>query len=549
MAFFPERSIVLARLIMSQSRKPAIAVALILSALILLPLVFWGFSKLADGDGSPANRESGQVGGATDRPAADFATSQLASQVDDVLENELAAALRAGDVSLDFVADLKRRVDQAESDLRAGRPERARERYAAVLAAAEGRLEAIAAVERARQLKASTFAELQRLDDLRPAFENTYGEAVTTYNKGLRALEAGDHAQSIEDFELAAAVLGDLEARAIQRVATLLEAAESALEAYDLETAREAYQSVLSIDDSHSEATRGLAMVAALRGIEGAVRDIRALEEAGELEAALSALDELMAEHPENPFLENQRASLEQRLREAAFADFVQRSKVAEAAGDYATAIRTLESALELMADPEQAERLKALEARYKAVRLEQLLADGFEALEGARYEAARNFYKEAVALDPESEEARTGLEKASSLYLAAVRYRQTLRGAERTMEEGRYPLASKLFNEAMRIRPDRITAAEEAREAALRKQLEAQSEEVTVTVTSDRRTYVSIIGVLPPERFRKKDLQLYPDVYKVRGTRQGYRAVEREFRVDATRSNQTIEVVCTKQR
>ena len=33
--------------------------------------------------------------------------------------------------------------------------------------------------------------------------------------------------------------------------------------------------------------------------------------------------------------------------------------------------------------------------------------------------------YSEALALAPDSEEARTGLEKASSLYLANIRYSQ----------------------------------------------------------------------------------------------------------------------------
>ena len=41
------------------------------------------------------------------------------------------------------------------------------------------------------------------------------------------------------------------------------------------------------------------------------------------------------------------------------------------------------------------------------------LLEDGYSALKAGSYDGARQLYREAVALAPESKEARTGLEKA----------------------------------------------------------------------------------------------------------------------------------------
>lgn len=532
---------------MSRNKKPVIVVAIILVALILLPVIIWMVSKIGgSGDSispvpvvSGASSSNGQV--------ADYDLSQLAAKAEKLLSEQLPEALRKGDVSLDFLSGLNKEAERARSDMRSGKLERAKERFLSVVTAAESQLAAIAAADKARALKDTTYAELQRLDFLRASFENTYREAVESYNQALRSLEAGDFVQAVDDFELAGAILGDLEARSIQQVAGLLEAAQAALQRYELVPAREAFQAVLNIDSANAEATKGLTMVTALEGIADGVKVVRDLEAAGKFEEALAALDRIAAKHPNNPFIKNQRSSLEKRILERDFKALVARSLAAEAAGEYAAAITDLEAALKLKADTAQQARLDTLKEKYKAARLEKLLADGFEALKNGRYEAARDIYKEAVALDPNSKEARTGLEKASSLYLASLRYSQNVASSERYIKEGRYPLAAKLFNQAMSSRPATLAPAMLKKEEEIRSILEAQSREVPVVVESDGRTYVSIIGVLPPDRFKETDLKLFPDVYKIRGTRKDYKDVEIEFKVDATKGSQKIQVECTE--
>ncbi|MFO8026156.1 MAG: hypothetical protein R6U56_00650 [Opitutales bacterium] len=532
---------------MSRSKKPVIVVAIFLCALILLPVVIWVVSKVGgSGDSAPAvPLDSGSASSGAE--AVDYDLSQLAQKADQLLDGEITEALQNGDLSLDFVAELNEEAEKAHSEMRKGKSERAEERFLSVVATAENQLAAIGAAEKARGLRESTYAELQRLDHLRASFENTYREAVASYDAALRSLEAGDFVQAVDEFELAGAILGDLEARSIQQVAGLLEVARAALEKYELEPASEAFQAVLDIDASNAAAAEGLELVDAMEGIADEVETIQALEAEGQLEEALAALEELAEAHPDNPFIENRRSSLEARIIERDFDALVARSVEAEAAGDLAEAIADLEAALELREDGEQEARLAKLEEAYKATRLEMLLEDGFQALKSGRYEAARNTYKEALALDSDSKEARTGLEKASSLYLAGIRYSQNVSSAERYLEEGRYPLAAKLFNQAMTTRPAKLAPAQRKKEEAIRDILETQSEEVPVVVTSDGRTYVSIIGVLPPERFKEMDLELYPDVYKIRGTRRGYKDVEKEFKVDATKESQTINIECTE--
>ena len=82
--------------------------------------------------------------------------------------------------------------------------------------------------------------------------------------------------------------------------------------------------------------------------------------------------------------------------------------------------------------------------------------------------------------------------------------------------------------------------------ESRLRAELAIQGQQIELHVVSDKKTYVSIIGVFAPDRFKEKDLKLYPDVYKLKGTRKGYRSIEIEIKID-TRSSKEIEVICTE--
>ena len=182
---------------------------------------------------------------------------------------------------------------------------KAKERFEGFIKLVESRLEVVGLANRARDLKNSTYTEMQRLGDLQTVFENTFSEAVATYDSASAKLEARELNESIEGFELVQAILGDLEARAIQRAATLLEKADVALARFDHETAEEAYEAVLEIDPENMEAASGLEMAQALEGIADEIREIQKLEDAGEYADALARLDLLAESNPRIALLKN----------------------------------------------------------------------------------------------------------------------------------------------------------------------------------------------------------------------------------------------------
>ena len=206
---------------MTQNKKPVLIVALILAALIVVPLVLLLITRIGGsvsteiGSGSHTLNEN-------ETEIADFDLRQLSEKADNLIEQNLAKALREGAISLDFMSELKRNAEKGRDAMGKGKLDRAAKYYTLVVQTAETELAALALVEKARALNDSSYSELQRLDYLKSAFENAYREAVETYNTALRALNAAEYQSAVDDFEMTRAILGEMEARAIQQTAGLL---------------------------------------------------------------------------------------------------------------------------------------------------------------------------------------------------------------------------------------------------------------------------------------------------------------------------------------
>ena len=531
---------------MKKNKKPVIWVAVALLVLIFVPVVVLtvlqkdSSSNGQRANGSASDNTSGEV-------VVNFELRRLSERADSLLNQDLADAVRRGDITLDFVAGLKETIERADGALSSGQFDEAETLYKTVISNAEDKLKDLELAETALELSESTYAELQRLEFLRTVFENTYNKAVENYDQGLVDLDSGNFNQSIGRFEMTRTILEDLEKSSVQQVEALLEAAELALAESEFTKARSLFEKVLKIDGSNSVASRGLEKLISLEKFSTEIQSIRSLREAGDLDEALEAIVALLAQDPDNPTLTEERNLIEAAILGRKQGTILERVDLAEADGNLPAAIAALEEAIALRSDPELSERLLQLKKKEKGVRLELLLETGYNALKAGSYTAAKKVYQDATALAPKSEEARTGLKKASSLYLANIRYNQNIESAAKYLSEGRFPFAGKFFNEAMASRPSNLTISQTEEESRIRNDLAAQNREVSVRLISDNRTYVSLISVFAPERFKEKAIKLYPDVYRLKGTRRGYKTVEAEIKVNALLGPQTTEIICTE--
>ena len=526
---------------MRENKVPVIVLVIALSVLIIAPiLALIVLKKNNESNKSSPKNERQEV-------VVDFELSQLAEKAERLVNEDLAEALRQGDVPIDFMSGLKDDLKKADKELSGGNLDEARNRYNDIVSSAEARLRTLEFAKSARELKESTYVKLSKEEHLKTAFENTYNEAVNTYNKGLRDLEAGDFEASVRGFKKTGNVLKELKERAVQQLKAQLEIAEKALSERNPKAARTSFERVLEIDSANVIASEGLLKVEALEAIASKIKTIHSLRNSGENEVALQQVNALIDQNPDNSFLLDERKEIESAIVEDKRNAIIEKADAAEAEGNLAVAISELQKANKLRADDETTKRIDQLKLKEQEKHLEILLETGYNALKSGNYDAAKKAYEEALQLNPKSEEARKGLEKTSSLYLASIRYNKSIESAANYLSEGRIPLATKFFNEALESRPSTITFKQKDEEARIRDALAAQREKVNVLIISDGRTYVSLIGIFPPERFKEKEVMLYPDVYTIKGTRSNFFPVESEVKVNSNMRPEGIEIICTE--
>ena len=82
-----------------------------------------------------------------------------------------------------------------------------------------------------------------------------------------------------------------------------------------------------------------------------------------------------------------------------------------------------------------------------------------------------------------------------------------------------------------------------------IRQELEVQKKPLQVKILSDSKTWVSILGVLPPVKFREKTIEIYPDLYQLRGKRSGYQDFVLEYAMDQNNAPIVLVIECSEKR
>jgi tetratricopeptide (TPR) repeat protein len=524
---------------MKSSKAPVIIIAIVLLALIAIPLVIF-FTPTGNG-GRNAVPVMPNSSGTIHIPVENELKSLL-NIAEDLVENRMREAVRTGQFGLDRYQRYRNDLDRASDLLQRGRIGPARERLQRLLSDGEKEIAAIEMREKALSTLQSIAMRLQQNQHLKVHFQNSFKEIQDLLSEGQTALQRFDYTGAHENFDAAYKLLDVLEEAALIQAEVWIEAAQNAIDNGELRPAREAFEKVLSYLPDHREATMGLAEVVALEGVEEEIQTISQLEQEGDLDAALAKIAEVIASMPENPLLKMRKKALQDAIRERDYTKAMEAAQVAAQAGDLDGQIVALERALNLKADEFTLQQLREAVAHRDRARLEDLLANAFSALRSADYVNARDLYRQALTLNPQSNEASEGLERSARLLIAEIEFRENLASARRLADQGRFPMSASFFNRAMKTRPANLPETEDER--SLRSTLERQSQQVALTLRSDNQTFVSIVGVFPPERFRSKDLMLYPDVYRIRGTRKGQPDVEIEIRVNVENGPISLTVI-----
>jgi tetratricopeptide (TPR) repeat protein len=361
-----------------------------------------------------------------------------------------------------------------------------------------------------------------------------------------QALLAERFALAVASYAKALAAGEALLARAEQITASALASAKQALAAGNAELAREQFDLVLSIEPANAEALAGrtraerLPEALALVARAEELRRQQSLEEAADLYREVLKLDSEWA--PAQTALAEITAALaSQRLDSllslgyAALAE----EEYAEAREHFEAALAmapTSKSAADGLAQAEQGEKLDTIalaEARALAFERREMWAEAIDV------------YEAALAADSTLDFARAGLERSRGRADLDIKLENLLANPNLLLTDSTLADAGLLADQARELAtPESRIGTQVAR---LDELIRLASTPLTIELTSDELTDVTVYRVGPLGAFANKVVQVRPGTYTAVGSRNGYRDVRATFTVLPGQALAPIHIVCTE--
>ena len=227
-----------------------------------------------------------------------------------------------------------------------------------------------------------------------------------------------------------------------------------------------------------------------------------------------------------------------------AFNRLLSRGLEALAAGKLAEARQAIDRALALRPeDPGVQNALAQLLAAERRERIATLQAEAQQLVAAEQWPAAVLKYEAILAIDAGLLNARNELAGAQARASLDQRLEQALARADRFNDDAIAGPARQLVDEAaaMPAPGPRLRAQVEQ----LRTQLAVAAQPVAVQFESDNQTNVVIYKVGALGLFTSRRLELRPGPYVVVGTRDGYRDVRRNIRVDPAGTMPPVVIRC----
>ena len=346
--------------------------------------------------------------------------------------------------------------------------------------------------------------------------------------EAAQKLAVGEFANAGKAWESATAKLAGLEKDQPQAIKRALDRGRAALAATKTTEARAAFESALAIEPGLPAAKAGIERAARLDQALVQVDAAVVAERAGRLAEAEQGFRKALALDASAPGAAEGVARLAARKSSEAYASVMSRGLEDLAAGRTELARAALKQALALRPDSREArDALASLDQgqRQSAIRLLEARAANAESDE--RWDEALAAWTEAVGLESGLASAREGMPRSQARAQLQRRIDALMQKPERLWDpagrgEARTVLA--LAADAGNPRQKLSAAAQELERLAA-----AAEKPVRLRLDSDGLTSIAIYHVGQYGTFDRRDFELLPGRYTVVGTRTGFRDVRRE--------------------
>lgn len=355
---------------------------------------------------------------------------------------------------------------------------------------------------------------------------------------------ANDFRAAVADYQAATDLGLALVARAADAVASSLEAAEAALAAGNSELALRQFAIVLAIEPEHAAALAGRTRAERLPEVLAYLQQAEEARARGEFDAALASYRAALAIDPQWQAAAVGVAEVTRVLRDAEFEQLLSAGFNALTSEDFVDAREQFEAALALRPSSREAQEgiAQADEgAELDKIQLAEARALAFERRE--LWDQAIALYRSVLDSDPTLVFAQTGLERARARAGLDAKLRNLIDNpalllGDTVLEDARELLAAAAEEEQK-------GAVLEGQIASLSRLVDVAMKPISVRLTSDQFTTVTLYRVGALGAFAARDVELRPGTYTVIGSRDGYRDVRQTFTVRPGRNLPPIRVVC----
>ena len=317
-----------------------------------------------------------------------------------------------------------------------------------------------------------------------------------------------------------------------------------ALTSGDKEAALRIFQEILRLQPGNALAQRGLKRAESIDRVHPLLQSASTHEKADRLSEARSAFEQAFALDPLCATAQQGKHRISRTMKDRQFEAQLAKAETAEKAGDWDAALALYQEASTLFPRKSTvAEAIARIKEQKRLASIEKALRAARTFEESFAWEKARKAYELVLKLDIGNEEAKKGHLEAGRILRAMLRFEKHMEIARKEAEKGAFQKAIEAFNEAMANKPSYHFPS--PRQKELQRILKAQSEPVEVEITSNKKTYVSIVGLNLLGRFKGKTVTLLPGNYKFRGSRSGYKDVEVQVQVRNGAPMPPISIVC----
>lgn len=350
--------------------------------------------------------------------------------------------------------------------------------------------------------------------------------------------EAGDAAYRERDFDSAIASYSAALDRAIalereipERFAAQLDAIDAAINNLQQSAANEALALAELLEPADAALDERRPRVSALPRVIAAMERAGALEDDGELAAALAELDDALTEDPQHATVAAERERIAEALKQQRFNAAMSEGYAALDNGAFGRAQQRFEAAAALI--PGSAEAAAALDelavARTSAT-LNRLQRQGEQQLDDEAWDQAIATFEEAQAIDASLRFAREGIALARPRAEVDKQLDAILDKPGRLVDDAILREAQATLARARGLDQTGPKFADKiARVAEVLRIAETPRQ---VTLRSDGLTEVTVYKVARLGAFDSRSLTLRPGEYTAVGTRRGYRDVRVVFTV-----------------